>query len=114
MHSFSNLATTVLFSASGNGLGFIDSDVPARIRRDTVKGELSTQPGMEITVLPQGTIKINKKNDPEWDDEKDEPFNEDSENEEDKEEEKKEEEKKKTSKRKKEICLLYTSPSPRD
>lgn len=91
---------------SGNDIGFVDSDAPARVRREAVTGDLSTQPGMEITVLPAGKIKITKKKDPEWDDEKDEPFNEDSENEEDKEAaDKKEEEKKKKKtavKRKKE------------
>ena len=45
------------------------------------KDELSTQPGMEVAVRPGGRIKIIKTKDPAWDDEKDEPFIEDSEDE---------------------------------
>merc|ERR1719376_1588008 len=61
-------------TGSGNELGFVDADVPQKISLETVSGELSTQPGMEVTVTPFGTIKISKSGDPGWDDHKDEPF----------------------------------------
>merc|ERR1711974_292199 len=63
-----------LNTASGNGLGYVDASLPAKATRETVTGELSTQPGMEVTVAPYGTIKVKKTGDPLWDDEKDEPF----------------------------------------
>merc|ERR1712198_257337 len=63
-----------LNTASGNGLGYVDASLPAKATRETVTGELSTQPGMEVTVTPYGTIKVKKTGDPLWDDEKDEPF----------------------------------------
>ena len=52
----------------------MDASLPAKATRETVTGELSTQPGMEVTVTPYGTIKVKKTGDPLWDDEKDEPF----------------------------------------
>ena len=52
----------------------MDASLPAKAIRETVTGELSTQPGMEVTVTPYGTIKVKKTGDPLWDDEKDEPF----------------------------------------
>jgi len=61
-------------TASGNDLGFVDADIPNKVSRETVTGELSTQPGMEVTITPHGTIKVKKTGDPLWDDEKDEPF----------------------------------------
>ena len=52
----------------------MDASLLAKATRETVTGELSTQPGMEVTVTPYGTIKVKKTGDPLWDDEKDEPF----------------------------------------
>merc|ERR1712029_665818 len=86
-------------TASGNDLGFVDADIPNKVSREVVAGELSTQPGMEVTITPHGTIKVKKTGDPLWDDEKDEPFVSGSE-EEDEEEEKKEQKKEQPKKRK--------------
>jgi len=86
-------------TASGNDLGFVDADIPNKVSREVVTGELSTQPGMEVTITPHGTIKVKKTGDPLWDDEKDEPFVSGSE-EEDEEEEKKEQKKEQPKKRK--------------
>jgi len=90
-----------LNTASGNGLGYVDASLPAKATRETVTGELSTQPGMEVTVTPYGTIKVKKTGDPLWDDEKDEPFVSGSEEENDEAEEEEEEPKKKVSKKRK-------------
>merc|ERR1711993_96861 len=52
-------------------------DVPKKVKRETVKGELSTIPGVEVTVTPSGDVKVVKTIDPdwdEWDEEKDEAF----------------------------------------
>merc|ERR1712029_1300036 len=85
-------------TASGNDLGFVDADIPNKVSSEVVTGELSTQPGMEVTITPHGTIKVKKTGDPLWDDEKDEPFVSGSE-EEDEEEEKKEKKNAKKSKK---------------
>jgi len=60
-----------------NDIGFVDADVPKKVKRETVKGELSTIPGVEVTVTPSGDVKVVKTIDPdwdEWDEEKDEAF----------------------------------------
>ncbi len=82
-------------SLSANDVGFVDADIPSKVRRQAVSGELSTQPGMEVVVLPGGEVKIKKVGDPEWDDEKDEPFMEgsDEEAEEDEDDEEKKDQK---------------------
>jgi len=67
-----------------NDVGFVDADVPKKIKRESVSGELSTIPGVHVTVTPSGHIKVVKTADPEWDDEeKDEPFIDGSEDEQD-------------------------------
>ena len=40
--------------------------------KEELTDELSTQPGLEVTVRPDGSIKIKKKPDPNWDDMRDE------------------------------------------
>merc|ERR1712141_982680 len=50
------------------------STVPKKTKRGNVTGELSTIPGVEVTVTPSGQIRVVKTADPEWDDEKDEAF----------------------------------------
>merc|ERR1712141_875881 len=60
-----------------NDIGFVDADVPKKVKRETVKGELSTIPGVEVTVTPSGDVKVVKTIDPdwdEWDEEMDEAF----------------------------------------
>merc|ERR1712226_130066 len=100
-----------LNTASGNGLGYVDASLPAKATRETVTGELSTQPGMEVTVTPYGTIKVKKTGDPLWDDEKDEPFVSGSEEEND---EAEEEEPKKEKKKKDEVSKKRKSDAERD
>jgi len=101
-----------LNTASGNGLGYVDASLPAKATRETVTGELSTQPGMEVTVTPYGTIKVKKTGDPLWDDEKDEPFVSGSEEENDEAEE--EEEPKKEKKKKEEVSKKRKSETEKD
>jgi len=87
-------------TASGNDLGFVDADIPKKVTREVVTGELSTRPGMEVTVTPSGNIKVAKTGDPFWDDEKDEPFVSGSEAEEESDAEESQESAKKAEKRK--------------
>lgn len=75
----------VFISVSANDVGYVDADVPKRITREAVEDELSTQPGMRVKVTPGGRVLITKVQDPDWDNEKDEPFVEGSDDEEDKE-----------------------------
>ena len=78
-----------VISVPTNEVGFVDADIPKKNKRESVTGELSTIPGIEVTVTPSGNIRVVKTADPEWDDEKDEAFVDASEDEqEDKPEEK--------------------------
>ena len=40
-----------------NEVGFVDADIPKKVNRENVTGELSTIPGIEVTVTPSGNIK---------------------------------------------------------
>ena len=61
-----------VISVPTNEVGFVDADIPKKNKRESVTGELSTIPGIEVTVTPSGNIRVVKTADPEWDDEKDE------------------------------------------
>ena len=56
-----------IFLVPTNDIGFVDADVPKKVKRETVKGELSTIPGVEVTVTPSGDVKVVKTIDPDWD-----------------------------------------------
>jgi len=84
-----------------NDVGFVDADIPKKAKRENVTGELSTIPGIEVTITPSGNIKVVKTADPEWDDEKDEAFVDASEDEQEEKSEEKETSDKKSKKRKK-------------
>jgi len=84
-----------------NEVGFVDSDIPKKVKRENVTGELSTIPGIEVTVTPSGNIKVVKTADPEWDDEKDEAFVDASDEEQDEKPQENEKDEKKSKKRKK-------------
>jgi len=84
-----------------NDVGFVDADIPKKNKRESVTGELSTIPGIEVTVTPSGNIRVVKTADPEWDDEKDEAFVDASEDEQEDKPEEKETVDKKSKKRKK-------------
>ena len=87
---------------TSNDVGFVDADIPKRVTREAVEDELSTQPGMTVSVTPFGHVKITRHNDEGWDGEKDEPFVEESEEEDEEEEgDKGEKERKVTKKGKK-------------
>merc|ERR1712018_121036 len=77
-----------------NEVGFVDAAIPKKAKRENITGELSTIPGIEVTITPSGNIKVVKTADPEWDDEKDEAFVDASEDDEEKKIEEKETEKK--------------------
>jgi hypothetical protein len=83
----------LLSSASTSDVGFIDADLPSdKTDGKSVSDELSTQPGVTVTVTRRGIVKVSKKPDPNWDDAKGEPLVEESDEEpEDAEEEKEEE-----------------------
>merc|ERR1711994_1151262 len=84
-----------------NKVGFVDADIPKKNKRESVTGELSTIPGIEVTVTPSGNIKVVKTADPEWDDEKDEAFVDASDEEQDEKPQENEKDEKKSKKRKK-------------
>ena len=66
---------------SSNEVGFVDADIPKRITREAIEDDLSTQPGMIVKVTPFGHVKVTRRKDEGWDNEKDEPFVEGSEEE---------------------------------
>jgi len=84
-----------------NEVGFVDADIPKKVKRENVTGELSTIPGIEVTVTPSGNIKVVKTADPEWDDEKDEAFVDASDEEQDEKPQENEKDEQKSKKRKK-------------
>jgi len=45
---------------SPNDVGYVDSLKPKRKRQEEISGELSTRPGLEVTVTRGGKIKIKK------------------------------------------------------
>lgn len=63
-------------AVSADEVGYVDADIPARnAKNKTVSDELSTQPGMEVTVKPSGNLIIKRTRDPEWEyDERDQKF----------------------------------------
>ena len=59
-------------TAPVNEVGYVDAVKPLPKGKEELTDELSTQPGLEVTVRPDGSIKIKKKPDPNWDDMRDE------------------------------------------
>ena len=84
---------------SSNEVGFVDADIPKRITREALEDDLSTQPGMTVKVTPFGHVKVTRRKDECWDDEKDEPFVEGSEEEDEEDGEGVKEQNKKVSKK---------------
>ncbi|TRY69215.1 hypothetical protein TCAL_12791 [Tigriopus californicus] len=83
LKSEKSLAIPVHISTlSANEVGYVDADVPKRITREVVEDELSTRPGMKVKVTPSGSVFVTQVPDPDWDNEKDEPFVEGSDDEE--------------------------------
>eukprot|EP00096_Caligus_rogercresseyi_P012457 TRINITY_DN5227_c0_g1_i1.p1 TRINITY_DN5227_c0_g1~~TRINITY_DN5227_c0_g1_i1.p1 ORF type:complete len:527 (-),score=218.82 TRINITY_DN5227_c0_g1_i1:95-1675(-) len=85
-------------------LGFVDAQKPKKKVRQPAVDELSTLPGAKVKVLADGTVKVRRVMDSNWDLDHEEPFvsGSEAEEEEDKEEEgskKKKEEKKKKDKK---------------
>jgi len=97
-----------------NEVGFVDADIPKKNKRESVTGELSTIPGIEVTVTPSGNIRVVKTADPEWDDEKDEAFVDASEDEQEDKPEEKETADKKSKKRKKKEETSKSKKSKKD
>ena len=59
-----------------NAIGYVDASLPKPKAREELTDELSTRPGLEVTVARDGNLKLRKKSDPNWDDSKDEPLSE--------------------------------------
>jgi len=65
-------------TAPVNDVGFVDAAKPLPKGKEELTDELSTQPGLEVTVRPDGHIKIKKKPDPNWDNNRDENLSDES------------------------------------
>jgi hypothetical protein len=64
---------------SVNEVGYVDAKLPKSKVREDVTDEVSTQPGLEVTVKADGSVRVKKKPDPNWNEGKGEPLSEASE-----------------------------------
>lgn len=65
-----------------NAIGYVDASLPKKKAMEEVTDELSTRPGLEVTVHKSGKLRIKKKPDPNWDASRDECLSEASDDEE--------------------------------
>ncbi len=74
--------TTCFILVPVNAIGYVDASLPKKKAMEEVTDELSTRPGLEVTVHKSGKLRIKKKPDPNWDASRDECLSEASDDEE--------------------------------